>query len=58
MKATVCLKDFVNNCIWTVLFASNLPQAPLNTCFFLSILVALMLLAQFQPKIRATNLTC
>ena len=33
MTATVCLKDFVNNCTWTVLFASNLPQAPLNACF-------------------------
>ena len=30
MKTRVCLKDFVNDCIWKQFFASDLPQTPLK----------------------------
>ena len=52
MKTKVCLKCFVNNCLWKQFFASKLPQRPSNLISF-TIFVTLMSLTQFQPKIQA-----
>ena len=55
MKTRVCLKYFLDDCLWKQFFASNLPQAPSNLNGLTS-LVVLRPLAQFKPKIRATKL--
>ena len=46
MKTRVCLKYFVNNCLWKQRFASKLTQTPLNVISF-TILVTLRPLTQF-----------
>ena len=48
-------KHFVNGCLCKQYFASNSPQIPSNL-ICLTIFVIVRHLAQFQPKIRVTNL--
>ena len=55
MKTRVCLKYFVNDCVWKQIFASNSPQTPLNLILFTTF-VTLRPLTQFKPKIQATKL--
>ena len=50
MKTRIGLKYYVTDCL-----TSNSPHTPLNL-ICLTIFVTLRPLAQFEPKIRATNL--
>ena len=55
MKTKVCLKYFVNYCLWKQFVATNCPQT-LSNLICLTIFLLLRPLKQFQPKIKATNL--
>ena len=40
MKTRVCLKYFVNDCLWKQFFATNSPQTPSNLILFTSLSVS------------------
>ena len=49
MKTRVCLKYFVNDCLWKQLLSCNLPQTPSNVISF-TIFVTLMSFTQFHGE--------
>ena len=53
MKSRVCLKYFVNYCLWKQLFASKSSQI-ISKLTCLTIFVTLRIFTQFYSKIRAT----
>ena len=55
IKIRVCLKYFLNDCLWKHSLAANSPQTP-SDLIYLTILVTLRPFTKSQPKIRTTNL--
>ena len=55
MKTRVCLKYFVNHCLWKQFLDSN-SRHTTSSLICLTSFVNLRPMAQFRPKVRATNL--